>query len=82
MSVTEEEMIREWGSPEAYFKELERFLELHRNADLRTHESDTGALVGVEYLFRPYQVVVEMRELRARIAATCSEPAAEEPGKE
>lgn len=61
--VTEEEMIRAWGGPDRYFPELEQFLKRHYDADLTTLASDTGALIKVEYLFRPYQVVIENREL-------------------
>ena len=66
--ITEEDMVRAWGTPEQYHQELREFLKKHKNADLRTHTSDTGVLVKVEYLFRPFTVVVDNRRLREQIA--------------
>jgi hypothetical protein len=66
--ITEKDMIRAWGTPEQYYSELREFLEKHERADLRTVTSDTGVLVKVEYIFRPYQVEVERRQLLAALA--------------
>lgn len=67
--VTEVDMIRDWGTPEQYFKELESFLKKHEAADLRTFTSDTGVLIKVEYLFRPFTAVVDNRRLIEQLAA-------------
>lgn len=62
-NITTEDMIKAWGSPESYFAELRAFLKKHDRAELRTCDSTTGALISVTYLFMPYLVVKEQRDL-------------------
>ena len=62
----ENEIIKLWGTPASFHNLKKEFLENHADAQLRTFDSD-GDLVSVTYIFPPYQVWVDDRELRRAI---------------
>ncbi len=72
MKLTENDLIRWWGTPEEYYKEKERFLKEHEKADFRTTTKD-GLLVSATYYFKPYQVASEQLDLFRMLAEANAE---------
>ncbi|OQB10413.1 MAG: hypothetical protein BWY21_00334 [Parcubacteria group bacterium ADurb.Bin216] len=70
--IEEKFIISRWGTPEEYFKELERFTKEHEKAELRTADGN-GNLVSVTYLFKPYLVAKEHIELMEKLREQAKE---------
>lgn len=64
-----EKIKRRWSKDDApFYKELEAFMEKHRDADAIVHDAESGCPRHAIYGFAPYQSYVEGQILQVKLA--------------
>lgn len=72
--MSEEDVIRSWGTSKQYFDELESFMKKHEGASALVFCNETKSPMYAQYNFLPYQVWVERCKLLAALAEANKEP--------